>query len=190
MHVSTRVCGDLDMCRRGEFQSSVIDASHVTTQHNIITVRTSTHLVPMTFISSPTTCPVTHVSPPPTHCQIKTTCSSGKTANLIVFIRCMKAVKFLQRFNVFMSQILKYLIDALSFEAVLIFLKLEQFWLMDGFQYLGFMMLLYSTRPHWPVQCYFEWLKLYIGAITYSPWGMYYVFYFNGRILNFPIWPP
>ena len=44
----------------------------------------------------------------------------------------MKAVKFLQRFNVFMSQILKYLIDALSFEAVLIFLKLEQFWLMAG----------------------------------------------------------
>ena len=27
---------------------------------------------------------------------------------------------------------------------------------------------------HIPVQCYFEWLKLYIGAITYSPWGMYY----------------
>jgi len=86
----------------------VIDASHVTTHHNCITGRVSTFIwSPFLFIWSPYTCPVPHVTPPPTHCQIN---------NLYI------------RFH-----------DAL-------------------------------LHLHIPVQCYFEWLKLYIGAITYSPW--------------------
>ena len=140
----------------------MIDASHVTTQHNIITVRTSTHLVTARRSFRHRTRVQSHVSLHHPLIVRLSTCSSGKSS-------AANFLHLIHPFNVFVSHILKYLIDALSFEAVLIFGKLTTILINGRFSIFRFLDAALLHPPHTPVQCYFEWLKLYIGAITYSP---------------------